>query len=110
MAISVKGNSTVSPMNYSIKSESQASAAYGESLKQAAGLVSPQHVDAAPPVRYANATVTDSAAVRQADAATKANAAYNSLAQSFGGMTTGYGSYAAGAAYGVEGSFFDTVI
>jgi len=110
MAISVKGNSTVNPMNYSIKSESKASSAYGESLKQAAGLVSPQHVDPAPPVRYANATVSDSAAVKQADAATKANAAYNSVAQGFSGMTVGYGSYGQGAAYGMEGTNFDTVV
>ena len=110
MAISVKGNSTVSPMNYALKSESQASAAYDDSLKQAAGLVSPQHVDAVSPVRYANAFIKNDAAVQQADAATKANAAYNSLAKSFNGMTTGYGGKGEAAGYGMEGTNFDTVI
>ncbi len=110
MAISVKGSTTVSPMNYSIKSESKASAAYDESLKQAAGLVSTQHVEPAAPVRYANAVVKNSAAVEQADAATKANKAYNSLAQNFYGMTTGYGAGGQGAGYGMEGTNFDTGI
>lgn len=97
------------PMNYAVDNESEVSGAYIESRRAN----SVNGVDAAPPVRYANATVqeddnplnVDRTASLQRNQA--ANRAYNAIASNFGGAATSYGASGAAASYQTVGQNLD---
>ena len=107
-ARSVSGSSGVQQrsMNYSLENESDVSASYAESMEQA----SPAKVDAAPPVRYANATMNRVDGTERMAMNRQVNQAYNSVASRFGGQTTGYGQDRAAKAYATVGQSVDLFV
>ena len=96
----------VSRMNYSVSNQAVVSEAFKESAKKVSS--DPMgSIGLTNPVQYANATYNPEAAARQQEASVEANAAYNSLAGSFDGATTGYSAAREALSYQSVGSTLD---
>ncbi len=94
------------PMNYAVDNQSEVSGAFVESMQEAA----PSKVDAAPPVRYATATMERVDPMEKAGRSQQVSRAYNSLASQFGGNVTGYGQDRAAKAYQTVGQSVDLFV
>ena len=97
----------VSRMNYQVKNQSEVSDAFSESASRIGGADPMGAVGLAQPVQYANSTYNPDAITEKANASVEANAAYNSLANSFAGATTGYDASSAALAYQSVGGNLD---
>lgn len=95
---------TTIPQAYSVENQSEVSDSFVEAMKGVAGT---NRVDAAPPVQYANASVSTNR-VTQLHKNQEANKAYNDLASSFGGAAVSYGASRQAAGYEVLGGQFDS--
>ena len=91
------------PMNYLVDNESEVSGAFVESMQTA----SPAKVDAAPPVRYATASMEEEDPMQRQRQNQQVNRAYNSIASQYSGMVTGYGQDRAARAYQTVGQSVD---
>lgn len=92
------------PMSYAVDNEAAVSDAFIESAysTNASGGVS-----GAAPVVYANAKQTEVGHVDKMDAAMQIGKAYNDIAASFNGESTGYSSTSEALSYGMVGRTFD---
>lgn len=97
------GISNIRPMNYAVENKTDFSVAFAEALSR----TSAASIKAASPVGYANAQKVDSTA--QAVKAQEANRAYNSIAQNFSGISTGYSAASMATGYEMIGSSFDSI-
>lgn len=93
---------TQRPEAYAVSNEAEVSDAFTESMKTA-GTGS---IRGAAPVVYPNAQVQTNE-VAQTRRAQQVSDAYNKIASSFGGATTGYDANSAAASYAMVGSNID---
>ena len=98
--ISSVSSVAVKPMNYSVENQSEVSDVYN-----AMATTPTQGIDSVSPVIYPNAQATSS--VAQAEAAVKADKAFNDIASSFAGSSTGYDSAMAANSYSMVGANID---
>ncbi len=102
------GMSFVQPLNYNIKNQSEISDAFVETGMSGA-------VMNVPPVVYPNAQVSSgddegnplSLSAESVKKSQEANRMFNSVAQKFQGMTTGYSQNTQALSYGVSGGTLD---
>ncbi len=97
----------VNRMNYQVKNESEVSDAFKDSVNRADSAGSMGGIGATSPVRYANATYNPEAAAVNRQEAIDAGAAFNKVADSFGGATVGYDANSAALNYASLGGGFD---
>lgn len=90
------------PEAYAVSNEAEVSDAFSESMKTA----SPNRVNGSAPVVYPNAQIQTSE-VSQIRRSQQVSDAYNKIASSFGGATTGYDASSAAASYAMIGSNID---
>lgn len=95
---------TTIPQAYSVENQSEVSDSFVEAMQGAGAL---NRVDAAPPVQYANASVTTNR-IEQLHKNQEANKAYNDLASSFNGVNVSYGASRQAAGYEILGGSFDS--
>lgn len=91
------------PMAYAVDYQSRVSSAFEDSLK----VNGVDDIQAAAPVQYATATRTTNA-IRQLEANRETNSAYNDLAASFNGATTGYDRASHAQNFATIGANIDT--
>gem|GEM_PF-3426838 len=105
---SYRAETYIKPLEYTLSSQSDTSQAFRESLRS----TNPGAVSASKPVRYADAqaysaTPAYSAVAHYANAQ-RVGQAFNEIAGSYAGLTTGYSSLGGSTAYSdVVGSLFD---
>ncbi len=92
----------VKPMNYSVENQSEVSDVYN-----AMATTPTQGIDSVSPVMYPNAQAQATSPVAQAEAAVKADKAFNDIASSFAGSSTGYDSAMAANSYSMVGANID---
>jgi hypothetical protein len=108
-AISAYGTS-IQPMSYTVKNQSQVSDAFTESVGQTGAVQLPGRVGVVNPVQYPNAKLADDRQVDMTTAVVKsqsANQKMNQVAAGYAGMTTGYGSDSSAKGYELIGSILD---
>ena len=97
----------VSRMNYQVQNESEVSDAFKDSVNKVGSSGSMGGIGVTSPVRYANATYNPEAVEQKQQASLEANAEFNSIADAFGGATTGYDAARAAMTYASIGGGFD---
>ena len=100
--ISSVSNVTTTPQMYAVSNESQISSSFEDSMKiNNTGSVFPTI-----PVQYPTAMVTENT-INQIQSNQTVNQAYNNLAASFTGLSTGYDANSNANAYNMVGSNLD---
>ncbi|MCR5654792.1 MAG: hypothetical protein K6G07_04050 [Lachnospiraceae bacterium] len=104
---SYRNETYIKPLEYTLSNQSDTSQAFKESLKS----TNPGAVSATKPVRYADAqayaTPTYAAVAHYANAQ-KVSQAFNEIARSYAGLSTGYSNQGDSTAYSaMVGSLFD---
>lgn len=100
------GVSMVRPMNYSVENKADFSEAFTESISEPAE-TSLGRVDAANPVRYANAQSVKVDNTAKLAKTQEVSRQYNDIAAEFAGIQTGYSAGSASIGYEMLGSSFD---
>lgn len=101
------GMSTVRPMNYSVQNQSEVSAAYTESTKEAKSVGTFPSIRNVDPVQYANANVVSVDPMEKLAKTQSVSKDLNAIASGFSGAITGYGSDSQSYGYQMVGSTLD---
>lgn len=101
------GISSVRPMNYSVRNQSEVSSAYTESVKETQNAGTFPSIGTVNPVAYPDATVSAADSTARLAKAQSTNRELNSIASGFSGIMTGYGNDSQSYGYEMIGSTID---
>jgi hypothetical protein len=97
-------------MNYSVKNQSEVSAAYAESVKQVDKTGAFSDIGSVTPVRYPNATEITVDQTKRLSRTQSVSQDMNEIAFEFSGKTTGYGSDSQSRSYQAIGTSIDVYV